>query len=111
MKEKQELVEHKVDTKRILMAAWASFMFVYVYCDILSFHSADVITGVLAGKIGPFDVNQMSLFLFGLLLAIPGLMVLVTARAKAGLLMLGAGTGKAATDPAQGLGPDSKVAR
>jgi hypothetical protein len=85
MKEKHELVERKVDTKLILAAAWASFMFAYVYCDIFSFHRADVITGILAGKIGPFDATQMSLFFFGLLLAIPGLMVLVTACAKAGL--------------------------
>jgi hypothetical protein len=83
MREKQALVEHKVDVKIILMAAWASFMFMYAYCDIFSFHRADVVHGILAGKIGPFDVSQASLFLFGTLLAIPGLMVLVTARAKA----------------------------
>jgi hypothetical protein len=85
MKEKRELIERKVDTKIVLAAAWASFMFAYVYCDIFSFHRADVINGILAGKIGPFDASQTSLFLFGLLLAIPGLMVLFTACAKARL--------------------------
>jgi hypothetical protein len=48
------------------------FMFIYVYCDIFSFHRADVIDGILAGKIG-------------LLMAIPSLMAIVTVRAKAGL--------------------------
>ena len=85
MSEKPELVERKVDVKIVLMAAWASFMFMYVYCDIFSFHRADVINGILAGKIGPFEVSQMGLLLFGVLLAIPGLMILVTARAKARL--------------------------
>ena len=84
MKEKRELVEHKIDTKLVLVAAWVCFLFVYVYCDIFSFHRADVITGILAGKIGPFDVTQTSLLLFGLLLGIPCLMVLVTACLKAG---------------------------
>lgn len=85
MKEKAVLIEHRVDTKLVLMAAWISFMFLYVYCDIFSLHRADVIEGILAGKIGPFAATQTSLFLFGLLMAIPSLMALVTARAKAGL--------------------------
>jgi hypothetical protein len=85
MKEKKELVERRVDVKLVLAAAWASFMFIYVYCDIFSFHRADVISGILAGKIGPFAATQLSLFLFGLLMAIPSLMAIVTVRAKAGL--------------------------
>jgi hypothetical protein len=85
MKEKGAFVERRVDAKLVLAAAWASFMFIYVYCDIFSFHRADVIDGILAGKIGPFDVSQLSLFLFGLLMAVPSLMAIVTVRAKAGL--------------------------
>jgi hypothetical protein len=85
LKEKKELIERRVDTKLVLAAAWASFMFLYAYCDIFSFHRADVVNGILAGKIGPFDATQSSLFLFGLLMAVPGLMTLVTVLAKAGL--------------------------
>ncbi len=85
MKGKPELVERRVDTKHVLAAAWASFMFIYVYCDIFSFNRADVVKNILAGRIGPFDATQPRLFLFGMLLAVPALMTLATARAKAGL--------------------------
>ena len=85
MKERRELVERRVDTKLVLVAAWVSLMLAYVYCDVFSFHRTGVISGILEGKIGPFEITQMSLFLFGLLMAIPSLMVLFTACAKAGL--------------------------
>jgi hypothetical protein len=83
MNEKPPLVERKADTKLIIMAAWIALMCLYIYCDIFSLFKPGSIGSMANGKMGPFDVSQMNLFLAGLLMVIPSLMILVSALATA----------------------------
>jgi hypothetical protein len=77
--------EQKVGTKVILMAAWAALMCLYIYCDIMSLFRPGQIGKMVGGKIGFMDVSQSSLFSASLLMAIPALMILMSAIAPARL--------------------------
>lgn len=93
MNEKPGLVEHRVDPKLILMAAWASMVALYIYCDWFSLFRPGQLADMAGGHLGPFGVSQPSLFLMGALMAVPGLMILLSALlpARAGrILNLGA---------------------
>lgn len=61
-----------------LAAAWTSFMFLYVYVDILAFYKPGVVEGILAGKIWEFDVSQTLLTTGIALMAIPIFMVVLS---------------------------------
>ena len=61
-----------------LAAAWTSFMFLYVYVDILAFFKPGVIDDILAGKVFVFDVSQTLLTTFLALMAIPIFMVVLS---------------------------------
>ena len=58
-----------------LAAAWTSFMFLYVYVDILGFYKPGVIDDILAGIVFEFEINET----FGVVgiasVAIPALMI------------------------------------
>ena len=58
-----------------LAGMWTTLMLLYIYCDIYSFHRTGYINEMIAGKIGPFEVRQGLLAVFGILMAIPALMV------------------------------------
>ena len=61
---------------RIKLAGfWTTLMLLYIYCDIYSFHRTGYINEMIAGKIGPFEVNQGLLAVFGALMIIPALMI------------------------------------
>jgi hypothetical protein len=83
MNEKPSLVERKVETKLVIMGAWIALMWLYIYCDWFSLHRPGQISGIMNGKMGPFDVTQMSLFLAGLLMVIPSLMIPLSVLATA----------------------------
>jgi hypothetical protein len=85
MNERPSLLERKVDTKLIIMAAWIALMCLYLYCDWFSLYRPGQIVGMMNGKMGPFDVTQMSQFLAGLLMVIPSLMILLSVLATAGI--------------------------
>jgi hypothetical protein len=85
MNEKTSLVERKVDTKLILMSAWIVLMWLYIYCDWFGLFRPGLIGSMMSGKMGPLDVTQASLFLGGLLMVIPSLMILVCVLATAKL--------------------------
>jgi hypothetical protein len=89
MNAKSPLVERKADTKLIIMAAWSALMSLYIYCDWFSLYRPGSISSMMGGKMGPFDASQLSLFLAGLLMAIPSLMILasVLATAKKGRIV------------------------
>ncbi|KXC04466.1 DUF6326 family protein [Microbacterium hominis] len=40
-----------------LAAAWTSFMFLYVYVDVLNFYKPHVVAGILDGMVWQFEVN------------------------------------------------------
>lgn len=85
MSVKTPLVERRVDTKLIIMAAWIALMCLYLYCDWYALFRPGHISSMMNGKMGPFDVTQMSLFLAGVLMAIPSLMILLSVLATARL--------------------------
>jgi hypothetical protein len=83
MKDWPSLVEHKVDTKLILMSAWIAIMCLYIYCDIYSIYRPGTIDSILKGKMGFLDISQTSLFWVGVLMAIPSMMIFITTLAVA----------------------------
>ena len=66
-----------IDARLKLMGLWITLMFLYVYCDIYSFHRTGYVDEVIAGMIGPFEVSQGILVVFGALMIVPALMVTV----------------------------------
>lgn len=58
-----------------LASAWTSFMFLYIYVDILNFYKPGVIDGILNGLIWKFDVSAMLLTTILATLSIPAMMV------------------------------------
>ena len=58
-----------------LASAWASFMFLYIYVDILNFYKPGVVDGILAGLIWKFDVSPALLTVMLVSVSIPAMMV------------------------------------
>ena len=57
---------------------WTSLLFVFAYVDIFSLFRADVVNGVLSGKVHIFPVDQTFLFLTTLYVTIPSLMIVLS---------------------------------
>ncbi len=58
-----------------LAAAWASFMFLYIYVDILNFYKPGVVDGIQAGLVWKFDVTPALLTMMLVSVAVPAMMV------------------------------------
>ncbi|MFF2275538.1 DUF6326 family protein [Agromyces sp. NPDC058126] len=58
-----------------LAAAWASFMFLYVYVDVLNFYKPGVVDGILNGLMWRFDVSSTLLTVVLVSVSIPAMMV------------------------------------
>ena len=65
-----------VQTK--LAAAWTSFMFLYVYVDILALYKPGVVDDILIGVVWEFDITQTWAITALTLLAIPIFMVVLS---------------------------------
>ena len=61
-----------------LAAAWTSFMFLYIYVDILNFYKPGVIDGILNGLVWRFDISSTLLTVFLVSVSIPALMVVLS---------------------------------
>lgn len=61
-----------------LAAAWASFMFFYIYVDYLHLYKPGVIDDVLAGVVFEFDISQTFVVISLMLVGIPALMILLS---------------------------------
>ena len=61
-----------------LAAAWTSFMFLYVYVDILAFYKPGVVDDILVGVVWEFDITQTWATTALTLLAIPIFMVVLS---------------------------------
>jgi hypothetical protein len=72
------LEQRHVPVQVKLAAAWASFMLLYVYVDILSFYMPGVIDDIQAGKVWTFEITQTWAVGSLLLMAIPILMVVLS---------------------------------
>jgi hypothetical protein len=72
-----------------LAAAWTSFMFLYVYVDVLYFYMPGTIDDILVGIVYEFDVSQVFVMVALSLVAVPILMVFLsmTLPARANRLM------------------------
>lgn len=47
-----------VPVRAKLAAAWTSFMFLYVYVDVLGFYTPGTVSDILDGKVFEFDLSQ-----------------------------------------------------
>lgn len=61
-----------------LAAAWTSFMFLYVYVDVLNFYKPGVLDGILNGLVWKFDVSPTLLTVFLVSVSIPAVMVVLS---------------------------------
>ena len=61
-----------------IAAAWTTFMFLYVYVDILAFYKPGVVDDILVGVVWEFDITQTLLTAFLALMAIPIFMVVLS---------------------------------
>ena len=77
------LDEARLPVRAKLVAVWTSFMFLYVYVDIIGFYKPGVVEDILAGVVFEFDITQTLLTAFLALMAIPILMVVVSAMLPA----------------------------
>ena len=61
-----------------IAAAWTTFMFLYVYVDILAFYKPGVVDDILVGVVWEFDITQTWAMTALTLLAIPIFMVVLS---------------------------------
>lgn len=62
-----------VQTK--LAAAWTSFMFLYLYVDVLNFYKPGVVAGILEGRIWEFEVSATLITIALVSVSIPAVMI------------------------------------
>jgi hypothetical protein len=62
-----------VQTK--LAAAWTSFMFLYLYVDVLNFYKPGVVAGILDGRIWEFEVSATLITIALVSVSIPAVMI------------------------------------
>ena len=72
------LEDRSIPVKAKLAAAWTSFMFLYVYVDILNFYKPGVVDGIRNGLIWTFDISSTLLTIFLVSVSIPALMVVLS---------------------------------
>lgn len=72
-----ELEDLRVPVKVKLAAAWMTFMFLYVYVDILGFYLPGTINDILAGVVWEVDITQTWAVSALALMAVPILMVVL----------------------------------
>lgn len=79
------LDDRRLPVQAKLAAAWTSFMFLYVYVDILNFYKPGVVEDILAGIVHEFDTGPTFVAIALTLLAIPSLMIVLSATLPAHL--------------------------
>ena len=67
-----------IPVQATIAAAWTSFMFLYVYVDVLGFYKPGVLDGVLNGLVWEFDVSAALLTTFLVSVSIPAVMVVLS---------------------------------
>lgn len=70
--------ERHLPVQAKLAAAWTSFMFLYVYVDILNFFKPGVVDEILKGLIWKFNVSPGLLTVMLVSVAIPAMMVFLS---------------------------------
>jgi hypothetical protein len=69
------LRDEAVNGKVVLAGLWAALMFVYLYADLLSLFRPGQLGRMMSGYMGPFEADQVSLLLAGLLMLVSIAMV------------------------------------
>ncbi|MCB7136612.1 DUF6326 family protein [Cellulosimicrobium marinum] len=77
------LDDQPLPVRATLVAAWTGVMFLYAYVDIVAFFKPGVVDGILAGTVWEFDVSQSLLTTFVALMAVPILMIVLSATLPA----------------------------
>ena len=72
------LEDRSIPVKAKLAAAWTSFVFLYVYVDILAFYKPGVVDDILVGVVWEFDITQTWAITALTLLAMPILMIVAS---------------------------------
>ncbi|MCC3862159.1 DUF6326 family protein [Pseudemcibacter aquimaris] len=81
---KRKLEDKSVPVKIKLALLWAALMFLYVYNDYFSMYLPGTIEDMSTGQIGPLgDATEMVLVSVSMILAIPALMVFLSAALPA----------------------------
>lgn len=73
------LQDQPMSTRAKLVAGWTSFMFLYAYVDILAFFKPGVVEDILVGVVWEFDISHALLAGMLALIAVPILMVVLSA--------------------------------
>ena len=68
----------KINVKLKLAAAWASFMFFYIYVDYFHLYMPGSLEDILAGKVFTFDISYVFLLIVMVFVAIPALMIFLS---------------------------------
>ena len=69
------LEDNKIDVKLKLAGLWTSFMFLYVYVDLLGFYKPGTIEDILAGKVFTFQISPTFIIVALVSVSIPALMI------------------------------------
>lgn len=77
------LAEARLPVRVRLIAAWTSFMFLYIYVDYLALYKPGFIDELLAGRVHEFETGPTFVALGLTLIAIPTLMILLSATLPA----------------------------
>ena len=72
------LEDRRMPVQAKLVAAWTSFMFLYIYVDYFHLHKPGVIDDLRAGVVFEFDITPTLLTIFLTSVAIPALMVMLS---------------------------------
>ena len=72
------LEDQPVPVRTKLAAAWTSFMFLYVYVDVLGFYTPGMVDDILDGRVYEFDLSQTFSTTVLSVLAIPIFMVVLS---------------------------------
>jgi len=73
------LQTYSVPANLKLALLWTSLMFLYIYNDYFDLYAHGTIASMQAGRIGPFEANERAMVIFSVLLAIPALMIFLSA--------------------------------
>jgi hypothetical protein len=77
------LEDRQVPVKVKLAATWASFMFLYIYVDYLALYKPGFVDEILGGRVHEFDTGPTFVALALTLIAIPSLMIMLSATLPA----------------------------
>ena len=72
------LHDQSVPVRTKLAAAWAAFMFFYIYVDYLHLYQPGAVADILDGVVWKFDITQMFVVTALASVAIPALMILLS---------------------------------